>query len=110
MQRLISPHGLTSHDLRQGWHSYGMLCRSDNNWPEAIKCFRNALRFDKNPYSQIGVLRELSALLVQTEDYEGYLDTRSQILALKNNQRSSWMGYVFRLYVLKLDCAVTHLS
>ena len=29
------------------WHVYGLLQRSDKKYEEAIKCYRNALRWDK---------------------------------------------------------------
>lgn len=29
------------------WHVYGLLQRSDKKYDEAIKCYRNALRWDK---------------------------------------------------------------
>ena len=35
---------LTSHVC---WHVYGLLQRSDKKYDEAIKCYRNALRWDK---------------------------------------------------------------
>ena len=30
-----------------GWHVYGLLQRSDKKYEEAIKCYRNALKWDK---------------------------------------------------------------
>ena len=30
-----------------GWHVYGLLQRSDRKYDEAIKCYRNALKWDK---------------------------------------------------------------
>ena len=29
------------------WHVYGLLQRSDRKYDEAIKCYRNALKWDK---------------------------------------------------------------
>ena len=34
-------------DICQGWHVYGLLQRSDKKYDEAIKCYRNALKWDK---------------------------------------------------------------
>ena len=33
------------------WHVYGLLQRSDKKYDEAIKCYRNALRWDKVSYN-----------------------------------------------------------
>lgn len=34
-------------DCEIGWHVYGLLQRSDKKYDEAIKCYRNALKWDK---------------------------------------------------------------
>lgn len=51
------------------WHVYGLLQRSDKKYDEAIKCYRNALRWDKD---NIQILRDLSLLQIQMRDLEGY--------------------------------------
>jgi len=33
-----------------GWHAYGLLQRADRKYDEAIKCYRNALKWDKVNY------------------------------------------------------------
>ena len=37
------------NDLRSHvcWHVYGLLQRADHKYDEAIKCYRNALKWDK---------------------------------------------------------------
>lgn len=37
--------GLLSRGV--GWHVYGLLQRADKKYDEAIKCYRNALKWDK---------------------------------------------------------------
>ena len=44
------------------WHVYGLLYRSDHEYREAIKCYMNALRLDKE---NIQILRDLSLLQIQ---------------------------------------------
>lgn len=51
------------------WHVYGLLQRSDKKYDEAIKCYRNALKWDKD---NIQILRDLSLLQIQMRDLEGY--------------------------------------
>lgn len=51
------------------WHVYGLLQRSDKKYDEAIKCYRNALRCEKD---NIQILRDLSLLQIQMRDLEGY--------------------------------------
>ena len=43
------------------WHVYGLMYRSDRDYREAIKCYRNALRLDKE---NAQILRDLSLLQV----------------------------------------------
>ena len=59
------------NDLRSHvcWHVYGLLQRSDKKYDEAIKCYRNALKWDKD---NIQILRDLSLLQIQMRDLEGY--------------------------------------
>merc|ERR1719204_183652 len=61
---------LTSHVC---WHVYGLLQRADHKYDEAIKCYRNALKWDKD---NIQILRDLSLLQIQMRDTEGFRDTR----------------------------------
>ena len=46
-----------------------LLQRSDKKYDEAIKCYRNALKWDKD---NIQILRDLSLLQIQMRDLEGY--------------------------------------
>lgn len=71
------------------WHVYGLLYRSDRNYDEAIKCYKNALRMEKD---NITVLRDLNQLQVQMRDLSGFLDSKQKLLELKPNNRQSWVG------------------
>jgi peptide alpha-N-acetyltransferase len=72
------------------WHVFGLLHRSDQNYNEAIKCYRNALRIDKD---NLQILRDLSLLQVQMRDGKGFCETRRQLLTLKPNNRNNWVGF-----------------
>ncbi|XP_058404234.1 N-alpha-acetyltransferase 16, NatA auxiliary subunit isoform X4 [Diceros bicornis minor] len=81
-----------------GWHVYGLLQRSDKKYDEAIKCYRNALKLDKD---NLQILRDLSLLQIQMRDLEGYRETRYQLLQLRPTQRASWIGYAIAYHLLK---------
>lgn len=51
------------------WHVFGLLQRSDKKYDEAIRCYRNALKWDKD---NVQILRDLSLLQIQMRDLEGY--------------------------------------
>ncbi|XP_073006647.1 N-terminal acetyltransferase A complex auxiliary subunit NAA15 [Typha latifolia] len=72
------------------WHVYGLLYRSDREYREAIKCYRNALKIDPD---NIEILRDLSLLQAQMRDLTGFVETRQQLLSLKPNHRMNWIGF-----------------
>lgn len=79
------------------WHVYGLLQRADHKYDEAIKCYRNALKWDPD---NIQILRDLSLLQIQMRDTEGFRDTRYQLLKIRPAQRQSWIGYSISYYLL----------
>ncbi|KZV26098.1 N-alpha-acetyltransferase 15, NatA auxiliary subunit [Dorcoceras hygrometricum] len=85
--RLGLKNDLKSHVC---WHVYGLLYRSDREYREAIKCYRNALKIDPN---NIEILRDLSLLQAQMRDLSGFVETRQQLLSLKPNHRMNWIGF-----------------
>ncbi|CAI0474475.1 unnamed protein product [Linum tenue] len=85
--RLGLKNDLKSHVC---WHVYGLLYRSDREYREAIKCYRNALRIDPD---NIEILRDLSLLQAQMRDLDGFVQTRQQLLTLKPNHRMNWIGF-----------------
>jgi tetratricopeptide (TPR) repeat protein len=72
------------------WHVYGLLYRSDREYREAIKCYRNALKIDPE---NIQILRDLSLLQAQMRDLTGFVETRRQLLTLKPSHRNNWIGF-----------------
>ncbi|XP_064405279.1 N-alpha-acetyltransferase 15, NatA auxiliary subunit-like [Halichondria panicea] len=88
------------NDLRSHvcWHVYGLLQRMEKKYDEAIKCYRNALKWDKE---NVQILRDLSLLQIQMRDVEGFRDTRYQLLKVRPAQRTSWVGYALAYHLLK---------
>ena len=80
------------------WHAYGLLQRSDYKYDEAIKCYRNALKWNQN---NIQIWRDLSALQIQMRDLDGYSESRFQLFKLRPTQRASWIGFALSLHLLK---------
>lgn len=87
------------NDLRSHvcWHVYGLLQRSDKKYDEGIKCYRNALKWEKD---NIQILRDLSLLQIHLRDLEGYRDTRYQLFRLRPTQRASWIGFAMSYHLL----------
>merc|ERR1719431_378732 len=88
------------NDLRSHvcWHVYGLLQRADHKYDEAIKCYRNALKWDKD---NIQILRDLSLLQIQMRDLEGYKETRHQLFQLRPTQRASWIGFAMSYHLME---------
>ena len=72
------------------WHVYGLLHRSDHDYNEAIKAYKQALRVDPN---NLQILRDLSMLQIQMRDLEGFVVTRNTLLTLKPNAKINWMAF-----------------
>ncbi|EOA95985.1 NMDA receptor-regulated protein 1 [Anas platyrhynchos] len=88
--------GLTLNCLGKKEEAYEL--RSDKKYDEAIKCYRNALKWDKD---NLQILRDLSLLQIQMRDLEGYRETRYQLLQLRPAQRASWIGYAIAYHLLE---------
>lgn len=72
------------------WHVYGLLHRSDRNYNEAIKAYKQALRIDSD---NLQILRDLSMLQIQMRDLPGFAVTRHTILNLKPNGKINWLAF-----------------
>lgn len=88
-----------SKDIRSHvcWHVFGLVHRSDRDYKEAVKCYRNALRIEPD---NLQILRDLSLLQVQLRDRPGYLETRHVLLRLKPAMRLNWIGIAVANHLL----------
>ncbi|CDS40581.1 n alpha acetyltransferase 15 NatA auxiliary [Echinococcus multilocularis] len=87
------------------WHIYGLIMKSDRKYDEAIRCYIQALKLDKN---NLQVLRDLSVLQMHTRDLDGCLETRNKLLTQRPNQKASWVGYAIVQHLRgNLDTAAT---
>jgi len=71
---------------------YGLLFRSDRQYNDAIKCYRNALR-TPNAKDNLQILRDLSLLQIHMRDIEGFIETKRHLLTLKPTQRANWISF-----------------
>ncbi|XP_055333659.1 N-alpha-acetyltransferase 16, NatA auxiliary subunit-like [Paramacrobiotus metropolitanus] len=78
------------------WHVYGLLQRGDKKYEEAMKCFVNALKIDKD---NVQILRDLATLQIQLRDLDGFSDTRYRIAVLRPSQKSHWLAYAVALHL-----------
>ena len=78
------------------WHVYGLLHRSSQNYKEAIKAYKQALRIDVD---NLQILRDMGLLQIQMRDISGFQETRLKILTLRPNQKIHWLTYALSLHV-----------
>lgn len=69
------------------WHVYGLLWRSVKNFEEGIKAYKFALKLQPESAQ---ILRDLAMLQVQMRDYEGYVQSRKEMLRQRPNIRQNW--------------------
>lgn len=102
MDRKVEAYELVRKGLKNDlkshvcWHVYGLLYRSDRDYREAIKCYRNALRIDPE---NIQILRDLSLLQAQMRELAGFVETRRQLLTLKPSHRNNWIGFAIAYHM-----------
>ena len=65
--------------------------RQDKNYEEAIKCYKNALKFDKDNFQ---ILRDLALLQLQCRQLEGAIDTRKKIIFSRPCSPFNWISLV----------------
>lgn len=65
--------------------------RQDKNYEEAIKCYKNALRIDKDNFQ---ILRDLALLQLQCRQLEGAIDTRRKIIFTRPSSPFNWISLV----------------
>jgi len=80
------------------WHVFGLVHRLDKNYEEAIKCYTNALRIDKD---NLQIVRDLANLQIQMRNYEGLNETEFQLVNLRPNNKQFWIGFAFSYFLLK---------
>ncbi|EXJ77388.1 acetyltransferase [Capronia epimyces CBS 606.96] len=69
------------------WHVYGLLYRSEKNYEEAIKAYKFALRLEPD---SAPIQRDLAHLQIQMRDYEGYIQSRRNMLQQRSSIRQNW--------------------
>jgi len=79
------------------WHVYGLIYRSERNYNEAIKAYKQALRIDND---NLQILRDLSLLQIQMRDLDGFACTRHSILTLKPNQKINWLTFALAKHLI----------
>ena len=73
------------------WHILGLMHRQDKNYEEAIKCYKSALKIDKDNFQ---ILRDLALLQLQCRQLEGAIETRRKIILNKPSSPFNWMSMV----------------
>ena len=71
------------------WRAYALTVRSQRKYDEAVKCFKNALKLNKE---DLDCWRDLSVLQIHMRDLEGFKESRQAICQLKPTQKTSWVS------------------
>jgi N-alpha-acetyltransferase 15/16, NatA auxiliary subunit len=69
------------------WHVYGLLYRAAKNYEESLKAYKFALKLDPDSWN---ILRDLAQIQIQLRDYQGYIQTRRDILRQRSTLRQNW--------------------
>lgn len=71
------------------WHVLGLLHKSEKNFSEAFKCYKTALKYDKN---NAQILRDLANLQLQLRHFTELCDTRYDLLIQKPSMFHNWVS------------------
>lgn len=70
--------------------------RHDKNYEEAIKCYKSALRIDKENFQ---ILRDLALLQLQCRQFEGIIETRKKIILSRPTAPFNWISIVIAYHM-----------
>jgi len=79
------------------WHTLGFLHRSDKNYAEALKCFKNAHKYNKESNQ---ILRDLSNIQLYQRDLQGLKETYTALLQLNATQKAYWVGLIITNHLM----------
>ncbi|KAJ2350187.1 hypothetical protein GGF43_004317, partial [Coemansia sp. RSA 2618] len=79
----INPQSSTS------WHVYGLVCRGDKKYSQAINCYEEALKGDSE---NMHILREVAALYMQERQFAKAAGCRERLVAMNPIFPSFWLG------------------
>merc|ERR1711976_21254 len=71
------------------WHVYGLFHRNFNNYEQAVKCYKSALRIDKE---NMAILKDLSLLQIQIRDMAGFAESREKIKTINPRFKANWIS------------------
>lgn len=80
------------------WHVYGLLHRADKNFEEALKCYTQASKIEKDSMSILG---DMATLTIHLRHYEAYVDARLSILRIGPRLRRNWIGLAVSQHLAK---------
>ena len=78
------------------WHVLGTMHRSDMNHREAMRCFLQALKWDKD---NLNILRDLATVQVHIGEHKMHSESRRQIMQLNPKLRPNWYGFAVSLHL-----------
>ena len=75
---------------------FGLLNRHDKNYSEAIKCYKNALKYDS---ANTQILRDLGLIQVHLRQFSESIQTHAVLYQLKPDVRIYWIAYAISFYL-----------
>ncbi|PVV03676.1 hypothetical protein BB560_001834 [Smittium megazygosporum] len=71
------------------WHIYGLVYREDKKYPDAIRCYLQALKHDTE---NVQIYRDLAILQTQTRSYKDLVVTREFLFKKSKKELSDWLN------------------
>jgi len=78
------------------WHCYALFHRAEKNYPEAGKCYKNALKYAPD---NAQVLHDLGSMQAHARDFSGLVETRRKLMKIGVPSLVKWMELVSALHL-----------
>ncbi|KAI3387765.1 hypothetical protein SNEBB_002212 [Seison nebaliae] len=78
------------------WHVYGLIHRLHQEYEAALRLFKKAHSLDS---TNVNILRDLSLLQVHLKNYDGFRETRRQMLIQRPHLSMNWMAFAIGAHI-----------
>ena len=80
------------------WHAMGIIYRKVGDYDQARRAYQNALKYAPE---NDNVMRDLSNMQLHLREFEGFLETRRQMLLKDATKNEAWSAFILALYIQK---------
>ncbi|KAI9324644.1 NMDA receptor-regulated protein 1-domain-containing protein [Zopfochytrium polystomum] len=90
------------------WHVYGLIYRAEKNYEQAVRCYAQAMRLDKD---NAQIYRDHAMMQIQIRNYEAFVDANISLILVRPQVKHYWIGLAVSFQLIgNYDAALTTLQ